>query len=449
MVVAHEDHNIDEREIIGPLLAGEEDDQAIGFINHVLDAARPEYFTQKVHREILLGAQALRADGQPVSLTTLARSAEDGQAAFGQYSAILDATDYVPSAGRDPAVLVDRLRERYEYRLSQAQEQGSSVDLRMLSLADYLRRPMTPTPHILPRLGLRPGGAMVLAASGGDGKSLAMQSGAVDLSYGNLLWDYFEAEPQQRVALFFLEDPESELRDRFTKILGERDPEGSFLWVFDRENFPFRLGDRGGTPNTEGFAQLDRILAKFQITIAMFDPLIYLHDAKENDNVEMMRFLGPLRDLGRKHHTAIIINHHMTWGSDGDPHERGATAIRNWADTVLHLRRVGDNPHADQRKLTVAKINYARPFDPLVLTIDPLSLRVTATPEGVLCKPEELITYIREDLEGGWHGTMDVFYGKVAAHFHCSVATVRVSWEQVKKAITVEDLGRGKGFRLG
>ncbi len=96
-------------------------------------------------------------------------------------------------------------------------------------------------------------------------------------------------------------------------------------------------------------------------------------------------------------------------------------------------------------------MNFGRPFDPLILTIDPRTLRVRLDSEGAtLCTPDDLLHFIREDMVGGWDGKISDFYQKAADHFGASPSTVRDTFVGLKKRerVHVEDLGRGKGFRL-
>ncbi len=189
-----------------------------------------------------------------------------------------------------------------------------------------------------------------------------------------------------------------------------------------------------------------------RLTIVLFDPMVNLHDTNENDNSEMLRWLKPLRDLCRRHGTAVAISHHTTWGQTGQQHERGASAIRNWADTVLHLRNVqGEKGQTEHRRLSVAKMNFGRPFEPLIATIDPRTLRVTLDTEaGTLCTIEDMLHLIREDMGGRWEGTLTDFYEKAASHFGASVTTIRMTFANLKRweGVAIEDLGRGKGFKL-
>ncbi len=96
-------------------------------------------------------------------------------------------------------------------------------------------------------------------------------------------------------------------------------------------------------------------------------------------------------------------------------------------------------------------MNVGRPCDPLILTIDPRTLRVRLATEGAtLCTVEDLLHFLREDMGGNWEGKLADFYAKAASHFGASVTTIRMTFAHPKKreGIALEDLGRGKGFKL-
>ncbi len=321
---------------------------------------------------------------------------------------------------------------------------------RMTPLPDFLRKKRDAPPQTVKDFGWGPGGALLAAAMGGLGKTLLLQSLAVDLGTGSLLLGRFHAEHDQRVAIFLMEDPLHETQDRLSKIIDGRDVERANVWIFDNEKESLILGDKWGDPNEKGFSFLDQVLGDIGITVLLLDPLVYLHHTNENDNSMMLRWLIPLRNLCRKHRTALGISHHTTWGGQDQQHERGASAIRNWADTVLHLRSVQGKPgDIERRRLSVAKMNFGKPFDPLIASINPVTLRVTLDSEGAtLCTPEDLLAFIQDDLGGGYEGKLTDFYQQASTHFGASNKTVRNAWAKLQEKVTVHEQGKGKGFKL-
>jgi hypothetical protein len=117
---------------------------------------------------------------------------------------------------------------------------------------------------------------------------------------------------------------------------------------------------------------------------------------------------------------------------------------------VLHLRSVQGKPgDIERRRLSVAKMNFGKPFDPLIASINPATLRVTLDSEGAtLCTPEDLLAFIQDDLGGGYEGKLTDFYQQAATHFGASSKTVRNAWAKLQEKLNIHELGKGKGFKL-
>jgi RecA-family ATPase len=88
-------------------------------------------------------------------------------------------------------------------------------------------------------------------------------------------------------------------------------------------------------------------------TVVWWDPLVSFHNRNENDNVAMRNVLDAITYLNRKTGAASIIIHHFGQPTAKKQDEiplryklRGASAIRDWADTIITLRATGkaENP---------------------------------------------------------------------------------------------------------
>jgi hypothetical protein len=77
----------------------------------------------------------------------------------------------------------------------------------------------------------------------------------------------------------------------------------------------------------------------------ILDPFVRLHCRNENASQEIAPLLAFLRDLQRKHHTAVVVVHHAKKGA---AHSRAGQALRGssefhaWGDSNLYLRRNSD-----------------------------------------------------------------------------------------------------------
>jgi RecA-family ATPase len=110
-------------------------------------------------------------------------------------------------------------------------------------------------------------------------------------------------------------------------------------------------------------------------TVVFWDPLVSFHSERENDNVRMRNVLDSISYLNRKTGAASIIIHHFGQPAAQKKDEiplryrlRGASAIRDWADTIVTLRATGkaENP-GPGRQLDYIKIRNGPQRAPLYL----------------------------------------------------------------------------------
>jgi RecA-family ATPase len=89
--------------------------------------------------------------------------------------------------------------------------------------------------------------------------------------------------------------------------------------------------------------RLDRTVAYFKPRILLLDPLVRLHRIDENNAQEIAALLAGLRELQRRHDTAIALVHHAR--KNGHNHHqtgqslRGSSDIFAWADVLHYLNR--------------------------------------------------------------------------------------------------------------
>ena len=102
------------------------------------------------------------------------------------------------------------------------------------------------------------------------------------------------------------------------------------------------------------------------------DPLISFHDANENDNGAMRRVLDFITEIMRKTGAGAGVLHHFgkpTENSNVEHRARGASAIRDWCDTMLALtvKKVQDGY---LHEITFAKVRNGRQPQPITLERD-------------------------------------------------------------------------------
>jgi RecA-family ATPase len=112
-----------------------------------------------------------------------------------------------------------------------------------------------------------------------------------------------------------------------------------FLWS-GQDQGPLKLLERKGRKAilelTRRLPELAASIRKRGIKALILDPLVDLHDAEENDNVEMQMVMAALRQLAHDTQVAILIVHHSrkppqssAEGYAGDQYAgRGATAVQ-------------------------------------------------------------------------------------------------------------------------
>jgi hypothetical protein len=86
---------------------------------------------------------------------------------------------------------------------------------------------------------------------------------------------------------------------------------------------------------------LDATLGALQPRLLLLDPLVRMHRLDENSAAEISELLGFLRELNRRHNTAIVLVHHMAKRARKDPGQalRGSSDLHAWTDSACYLVR--------------------------------------------------------------------------------------------------------------
>ena len=206
---------------------------------------------------------------------------------------------------------------------------------------------------------------VVVHAPGGLGKSLLEHDCAMNYGSGVLsLWDRFPI-PRYRTTLFVQsENGRLAVHQRTQKkCLGNRAfikglgnifyaGEGESIQLVGHVSEPsFREKVYEAAKRTS--VHLDRIV---------FDPLISYHDADENDNSRMRTTLDYIAEIGNRIGATPTVIHHDNRNNE----IRGASAIRDWARSVIKLESAGER----RIKLIHEKCNNAELFKPFLLEMD-------------------------------------------------------------------------------
>lgn len=180
------------------------------------------------------------------------------------------------------------------------------------------------------------GGGMILAGESGEGKSLLRLELAIHLTLGWDIWN-LDIPKTRKVLIIQFENTEYIEAYRLRKMLGglNLDTCPSNL-MFSTPLTRFDIGEQTDQ------ARLVRMIQKYRADVVIYDPLTSLHRINENDNVQMRAVLDNITEVNRKTGAASIILHHYgkpSSDSDASHRTRGASSIRDWADTLIGVSR--------------------------------------------------------------------------------------------------------------
>jgi hypothetical protein len=168
--------------------------------------------------------------------------------------------------------------------------------------------------------------------------------------------------PRPGPALVYLaEDTLQMVRQRVQAMANQRE------LPLDRLDMHVITAPRLRLDDAQDRARLLRTVEAVQPRLLLLDPLVRLHQANENDAVEMAQLLSGLRELQKRFQVAVVVVHHTrkNGGGSGQPGQglRGSSDLWAWSDSNLYLRR-------DQRQLVLSMEHRAAPAP------DPIALRL-------------------------------------------------------------------------
>jgi hypothetical protein len=127
-------------------------------------------------------------------------------------------------------------------------------------------------------------------------------------------------------------------------------------------------------------------VARLLPRLLILDPFVRLHRIDENASGEVAPLLAFLRELQRRHGTAVLVVHHAKKGGGGvraGQALRGSSEFHAWGDSNLYLRRDGDDlslsvEHRAAPSMTPLTIELAQRG--LALALEVVDRRDPATP---------------------------------------------------------------------
>jgi hypothetical protein len=215
---------------------------------------------------------------------------------------------------------------------------------------------------------------------------------AVSVASGTACLGRFEVESPGPAVVFLAEDALSGVRERVAQLCRHR---GLPLAGLDL-HVVTAPGLRLDQPRDR--RALDATLGALQPRLLLLDPLVRMHRLDENSAAEISELLGFLRELNRRHHTAIVLVHHMAKRARRDPGQalRGSSDLHAWTDSACYLLR------REQRLRLTAEHRAAPAPAPMMLRLaggegDPVHLELDGH-EAAEAAPVPLTETIRAEL---------------------------------------------------
>ena len=210
-----------------------------------------------------------------------------------------------------------------------------------------------PRPWVIPGWALR-GHLSLLLGSGSAGKSLLSLLLAASVTSSRAIADYAVRE-SGRVVVMNKEDDKDEVARRSSAMRQvhklTRDETKPLALLNMNMDTRLVVRNRMGQLVPHHVDYLVNLLKRLEAKMLVLDPLTELHQADENDNVEMMYVASVLRQVARDANCAVVVVHHIRKPSNakdsgyaGDMYSgRGAGALVNAARVVKTITGMSDD----------------------------------------------------------------------------------------------------------
>ena len=226
-------------------------------------------------------------------------------------------------------------------------------------------------------------------AKGGLGKGWITQTLIMSACTGKTLLETFIPDGPMKVLWLESEDPESELHRRFKKIAAayeftewdlHRCSEN--LIAFPGQSFPLTRPASGSVEPTEHYEWVYGKVKEYQPRLIVLDPRSHYYGGDENDNTQVGRFMGLLKELTSAvdKGAAVWVNHHTSkereqqssagsWRIGGRDAQRTVRSLRQTAERRLQGSRftihicTSYGKHKKQLDRTLFESNLAQTGD--------------------------------------------------------------------------------------
>jgi len=157
---------------------------------------------------------------------------------------------------------------------------------------------------------------------------------AVSVASGTPCLGRFQVQRKGVCLIYLAEDQPCDVRERLQHLCRHRSLALDALDVHVISEPSLRLD------YDTDIARLDATLAVYKPRLLLLDPFVRLHRANENDAQDVARILASLRQLQRRHQTAVLVVHHTRKNHRTAQHGqalRGSGDFHAWSDSALYL----------------------------------------------------------------------------------------------------------------
>ena len=191
------------------------------------------------------------------------------------------------------------------------------------------------------------------------GKSWLGLDMAVSVASGTPCLDQFEVQKKGPVLVYLAEDSISAVRSRIEALCLHRRLDIEHLELHAITAPTLRLDLQIDQQ------RLDATIKAIRPCLLVLDPLVRLHRLDENSAAEISCLLGFLRELQRKHNTAIVLVHHASKKHHAQPGQalRGSSDLHAFGDSNAYLAR------KKQSIILTLEHRAAKPPDPIEMDL--------------------------------------------------------------------------------
>jgi hypothetical protein len=337
-----------------------------------------------------------------------------------------DVIDWAKTPGNTKENLVEIIKDTPAFLFPVPIETRKAGKLKTSTVRDILAYP---SPEYLVEPIIHKNTSNLLTAYAGSYKSLIAMSITHAFLTGQPLWGYFKILETGSVLIVDEENPGAFLKDRLIKIGFTEDMPLYFLHYQSVK-----------LDNPQCFNELLEVIKQTKPVLVIFDALIRLHNAKENDNSEMSYVMGKIRDLINQTGVTVLTIHHCKKGG-GDKKEgaRGGSDIVGAVDNQLCLE-------VKEEETLVLSSGKCR-----AQSIKPIKLKLKSEGETLsfdylgreLTESEEVTNEVIEILGGANMGIDDIKKGLATKGYEVGVHKLR----NILKLATGKELLADKGTK--